>query len=422
MLLAFSFATTRDNRAASGLGLGSDWLAFYNAATILNRYDGSRLYDLELQATLYHQTLPGEPEDAMLPYANAPFLAFLLRPLALLPYSASYAVWLVASAMLYAGALALLWRGTGVLHRYAPIALLLALSFEPFAIECLHGGQISAVGFAAVCCAVHFSRTSRPFTAGSILALCTYKPTLLPIILPMLVVMRQWRTLLGFTTGALTLVGLSIVAVGPQACVDYVQQLTGYASRSSSAGSAGFQVFKFIDLNSFLKLLGVPTPLIWTILLCAVAWLAHQAWQIRPRTAPDAQRHLPLAWAVALTWTIVLNIYVGVYDSILVIPAIALTANALLRRATDTPRNLPLRLRCLLLAVWIAPWFSGLVARDLGLQPYTIALLVLAIYQLRLMKRRVQAPASSAAWDGAERRDPLILAAPSLIPAHSNGR
>jgi hypothetical protein len=403
LLLVFSFATTRDNRAANGLGLGSDWLAFHNAATILNRYDASRLYDLGLQASLYHAALPGEPADASLPYANAPFLAVALRPLAMLPYAASYAAWLVISAMLFAGGLALIWPSSGPLHRYKPFAILLALSFVPFAIECLHGGQISAVGFFSICASIHFSRTGRPFTAGCLLAICIYKPTLLPIILPMLFVMRQWRTLVGFAIGASVLGAISLLAVGPHACLDYVHLLAGYAGKTSSAGAGGLQVFKFVDVNSFLKLLRVPSPIIWSVLLVMAAALAQQVWQIRPRNATDAARHLPLAWATAVSFTLVLNLYVGVYDSILVLPAIVLTVQALLRRATDTPRNLPLRFRCLLVVVWGLPWISGLIARDLSFQPYTIALLVLAVYQLRLWMRRAgDVPAQR--WSGVERR------------------
>jgi hypothetical protein len=84
----------------------------------------------------------------------------------------------------------------------------------------------------------------------------------------------------------------------------------------------------------------------------------------------------------------VLNVYVGVYDSVLVLPAIILTTSALLRRAGDGARNLPLRFRCLLVGLWVLPWVSGLVARDVGLQPYTVALLALGIYQLHLLKSR----------------------------------
>lgn len=390
LLLIFSFATTQDNRTGTGLGLGSDWLAFYNAGTIANRFGGSQLYDLDLQANLYHEVLPGEPDGVQLPYANAPFLVVVLGPLALLPYHLSYAAWVGISVLLFAGGLMLLWSTTGTLSRYRSIAVLLAFSFEPFVIECLHGGQISVIGLFALCATLYFSRTSRPFLSGCCLAICTYKPTLLPLILPMLVLMRQWNILMGFATGATLLGAVSLLMVGPQACFDYAHLLIGYAGRTSSGSSGGLQLPKFVDLNSFLKLLQIPAPIIWMALLITGAALARAMWRVRPQDDSDASRHLSLAWAVAITWTIVLNLYVGVYDSILIMPAIVLTAESLLRRSGDAAQNLPLRFRCLLLAVWTLPWVSGILARDMGFQPFTLALLALAIYQLQLLRNRVR--------------------------------
>jgi hypothetical protein len=388
LLLLTSFATTVENRTRSGLGLGSDYLAFYNAGTILSDYGPQRLYDLELQSRVYHRNLPGEPPEAMLPYANAPFFALIMRPLAVLEYPRSYAVWVIASIVMYVLALSLVWRCAGLHERYWTLALMCGLSFEPFAIECLHGGQISPFGLLVISGAIYLSLTRRPFEAGLSLSVALYKPTLLPMVLPMLIVMRQWRTLSGFAAGAMILATLSVATVGTSACSEYVNLLIGYANRTGGSGLHGLRIWKFIDLNSFLKLMHVPSIVIWSVLLSVAGLVAREVWELRPRSAGEAQRNLPLAWATALTWTLVLNVYVGVYDSILVIPAILLTGAALLRRAGDTGRSLPLRFRCLLVALWALPWVSGLVARDVGLQPYTVALLALASYQLNLLKSR----------------------------------
>lgn len=388
LLLLFSFATTVDNRTATGLGLGSDYLAFYNAGTIVNRYSLDRLYDLNLQAELYHANLPGEPAHTSLPYANAPFLAILLRPLALLPYSWSYATWIGLSVALFAAAFAVVWNVTGLPKNYRSIALLFALSFEPFLIECLHGGQISAFGLLWLSLAIHFSLRGREWHAGMALAVCLYKPTLLPLILPMLMIMRQWRTLGGFIVGSLLLAAISLASAGSAANIDYLCILFGYFTKTAGAGSAGLQTFKFIDLNSFLKLLGIPSLMAWTMLMCVGILVLRAVCASRPGTQAESQRTLPLAWAAAITWTLVLNVYVGVYDAVLIVPSIVLTCGALIRRRSDTGRNLPLRLRCLFLAIWILPWFSGLIARDFGFQPFTLALLTLGMYQLQLLRRR----------------------------------
>ena len=412
LLLLISFATTVENRTRRGLGLGSDYLAFYNAGTILNDYGPQRLYDLELQSRVYHRNLPGEPPEAMLPYANAPFFALIMRPLAALEYPVSYALWVVISTAMFVAALSLVWRCSNLPQRYWTLALMCGLSFEPFAIECLHGGQISPFGLMVISGAIYLSVTRRAFEAGLVLSVATYKPTLLPIILPMLAIMRQWRTLAGFACGATILAGLSIATVGPAACAEYLHLLAGYANKTGGAGLHGIRIWKFVDLNSFLKLLHVPSIVIWSVLLSVAGLLVNEVLRLRPRTNRDAQRNLPLAWATALTWTLVLNLYVGVYDSILVIPAIVLTAAALIRRASDAGRNLPLRFRCLLAALWVLPWITGFVARDAGLQPYTVALLALAVYQLNLLQTRtIRRGLSVSTTDGQRSSDvPLSLA------------
>lgn len=388
LLLLVSFATTIENRTHNGLGLGSDYLAFYNAGMILSEYGPGRVYDLELQSRVYHRNLPGESPDAMLPYVNAPFFALMMRPLAALDYARSYAAWVVLSVVMFCAALELVWRCSNLPARYWTLALMCGLSFEPFAIECLHGGQISAFGLLVISGAVYLSTTRRPFEAGLVLSVCSYKPTLLVLILPMLLLMRQWRTLAGFACGGAILAGLSLATVGPTACAQYVGLLCDYAGRTGGAGMHGLRIWKFIDLNSCLKLLHVPRITAWCVLLSVAGLLAREAWTLRPRSARDAHRNLPLAWAATISWTMVLNVYVGVYDSVLILPAIVLTTSALLRRAGDGARNLPLRFRCLLAALWVLPWVSGLVARDVGLQPYTVAILALGIYQLHLLKSR----------------------------------
>jgi hypothetical protein len=374
---------------------------------------------LELQAQLYHANLPGEPDKVTLPYANAPFLAVMLRPFAMLPYSWSYAAWVFTSLVLFASAFVLVWKTTALNERYRTFALLMALSFEPFLVECLHGGQISAFGLIWISLAIYYAQTARAFASGLALSVCVYKPTLLPVILPMLLIMRQWRTLGGFFAGATGLAAISLATVGAHACLDYLRMLVGYFGKSTGAGSSGLQVWKFIDLNSFLKLLGVPSAIAFVVLGGVGLLVFRNVWNARPKDHQSARRILPLAWASAITWTLVLNVYVGVYDSVMLIPSIVLTCAALLRRVGDTGRNLPLRFRCLLLVIWLLPWVSGLIARDVGVQTYTIALLILGSYQLKLLSKRAMQHEVVTRGHVAHRHSDLASAIPLAAEAAS---
>ena len=106
---------------------------------------------------------------------------------------------------------------------------------------------------------------------------------------------------------------------------------------------------KYVDLNSFFTILLGPSSierLIATFatsaafLILALIW-----WQSRHRSH-DVQRYL---WAATLTWTLLINIYVPVYDTILLVPAAAVRhAAGRLERSGSTAA-----FRLWLLALWL---------------------------------------------------------------------
>jgi alpha-1,2-mannosyltransferase len=178
------------------------------------------------------------PEEH-LPFVYPPFLAAVFRPLARLPYAQSFAVWLAIATSLYAASLALMFRACPAIPRGdRSIAWLLALSFEPFAFECGLGGQVSAIGCIGVAAAMVNHRRGRPALAGACLAMLSYKPTLLLLILPMLAIGRQWRTLAGFSVGAMALILASIAIAGPDRYGEFLGLMASCGRAGGSAGAA----------------------------------------------------------------------------------------------------------------------------------------------------------------------------------------
>jgi hypothetical protein len=222
-LLAVSFVMARNGVTIFGAGLGADYAGFYVAGKILNEHSPAQLYDLGLQNQIRHGLMPGLPAEAWLPFRGyPPLVAVCFQPLARLPYAWSYAVWLVIAAGLYVAGLALL----GKTLRAAPAgerstAWLLALSFEPFLIEAWAGGQLSVVGFFSIALALFCEQRRLPILAGVALALCLYKPTLLVLVLPLLLIGRRFKMLSGFCLCGLVLAGISVLSVGKQPCLDY---------------------------------------------------------------------------------------------------------------------------------------------------------------------------------------------------------
>jgi hypothetical protein len=388
LLLAGSFATSDRGRTAWGPPLGADYAGFYTAGTVLNRYPPARLYDPDLHDRLYHELLPNLGEEQKLPYVHPPFVAFALRPLAQLPYGWSFAVWLVISAALYLTGLLLT---CGPLRALSPedrrYALLLALSFEPFVMECWMGGQLSVVGFCCLAAAFAARKAGRPFLGGIFLGLCLYKPTLLVLLLPLLLVGRQARVLAGVCLIGLVLAAVSLLAVGAQGCLDYAQVVLGFTQTTTSAGDLTLRTWKYVDGNSFYRLLlGSSSALNWLLWTAsAVVPLAFLGarWG---RLHAGSEGYRDLLWASTLTWTLVINLYVGIYDAVLVVPAALITADVLLSRRTGKP-GLPPAYQLLLVLLFVTPWITQPFARATGVQLMTLVLAGLAAYQLTLARR-----------------------------------
>lgn len=375
-------STSRNGKTLFGIPLGADFAGFYVASQILERQQPDHLYDRMLHHRLYHDLLPNEDQNASIPYVHPPFVAGLLRPLTWLPYPAAVGCWLMISALLYLVGIwinlhALEWRSQ------RSLILLLAISFEPFAFECWLGGQLSAIGFFSFAACFAAMQSRRPVVAGLALGLCFYKPTLLILALPLLLVGRCWRMLLGMTITGMLLAGLSVMFVGWANSFGYLQELLAF-NKSTSGGDLEIRIWKYVDLNNCLRLLvGSDSPLRLPLLailsagpFACLAW----GWWLSPQRGETFNR---LLWAATLMWIPLLNLYVGIYDSILIVQSICITAAVL---KSQSPQGTPLTssgFAYLLMLIYVAPWFSQNLAALTGIPVYSLLLVALGSFQLR---------------------------------------
>jgi hypothetical protein len=79
----------------------------------------------------------------------------------------SYFIWILVSVVMYIFGFAVFWK---ILDSMPPqtfkIAFLLALSFEPFLIEIILGGNSSAVGFFACALFLYFGHLKKDLISG----------------------------------------------------------------------------------------------------------------------------------------------------------------------------------------------------------------------------------------------------------------
>jgi hypothetical protein len=378
-LLGVSIATGRQGHTVFGPLIGSDFPQFYVAGMTLNERAPEQLYDFAAQQRRYHRLFAGLDEGESLPYVYAPFFSAIVRPLASLSYTGALLVWTAASAGLFLAGFALVWRASEGLGREQwRTALLVLAAFEPLLIECLVGGHATAFGFFWIAVTLYFVRTGRAARGGLALSFCLYKPTLLVLIVPMLVASRQFRALGGFAAGALALALVSMLAIGGSACVQYVQGLAGLGANAASSESV-FRTFKYVDVRSFFRLLAgggsVAAPLLAIVTGAAVIPILVRFWM---RAAIEEGESRDRLWAATITWTLVLNLYVPIYDTALVALAVVLVAG----RVHDERAGFPPTFKLMMLLLWLTPWVTQHVALASGLQPYTLVLAAFGMYQL----------------------------------------
>jgi hypothetical protein len=367
-----------------GRALGGDFVAFYVTGKILNEYEPARIYDMALEVRLQHEAAAEMPKSEMLPFAHAPYIGQLYRPLALLPYKWAYIVWLIFSLALYAAGLLLLLRAAELPADQMKTGFLLGLSSMAFILETWIGGQISVVGFFLIAAFVYCRARNREFLAGFILACAMYKVTLIAIPVFMLLCGRRWRIVRGIIVGAVLMVSLSLATVGVRGCVAWFQTIRFF--RYLAMGPLGaLRRTKYVDIGSFFHLLlgdsswlvqalGTATAATGIVIL-AIAWWRSPLWSAASRD---------LLLAATMSGSLVLNVYTPIYDTIMAGAAVALAAGALLKRA-DADRD---ALQAWLLLLYMVPWLTQSFADFLHFQPLTLVLTGFAYWALKLAWRQ----------------------------------
>ena len=361
--------------------LDADFVNFYAMGRLLNAYPAADLYDAGLQERVRNQIHPlSDGRYGPIPYP--PFVGLLFQPFARLSYSTAYWVWLPVSLALYTAALVLVarrlfpddpWRHS--------LLVCLAFCYFPFTFETLANGQLSTLGFCALSSAFLFDDSGRPLASGLALSLCAYKPTLLVLFLPMLLIRRQWKHLAGVFAGITALVVVTVLAVGAKVWPSYFGLLVHFGRDSVGIDSGSIlNLSKYLDLAAFSALLphGRSWPILGVILGFA-AWAAFNLVRSWWRSARPDKLQNRMAWAAILTWTLLLNVYVPIYDSILVVLSALITA-WVVQQAPQGPGRRAFAL--LWPAIFVGSWLTIAVAVNWRIQILTILLAALGVLQL----------------------------------------
>jgi hypothetical protein len=365
---------------------GSDFAEFYIAGKILNQHGADALYDLDLQTRLFQELGPGS-HHAALWYVCAPYLAQVFRPFALLPFRIAYIAWMIVAIVTYGIGVAALSPYLASLPKpYRRAALLLGLTFVPVALWSLVGGQIGVIAFAIAAWCVRFDLSGKHLAAGATLALCCYKPPLLLLFGPFLLLRMNLRFLLGFAAALGGLLAVSLLA-STKALFDWFGLMSTYgrfASQGSTPWPDAWPVL--IDVNHFVRRINtsdarLPMFIAVAAFIGVVALLARYWRRFDSATAEERQ----LTWAVTITSSLLANLYVTAYDSATIVAGALLTASILWRRRWEVQWTR--RFYAIVAVVYLTALIPAPVIAFLRVHLYTLAIAALALFQYWLLSR-----------------------------------
>lgn len=385
-------------------GIFHDWhsafIYFYGIGHIANDYPAVRIYDYSLQQKVFNEINPAV-EGFYGPSPYPPFVALFFSLFAHFPFNVAYVLWAVISLTLYFTGIAASLKGAFPGERLKiSLVFCFALEFCPFLVYTFANGQLAAIAVASVGVAIYQESCSKPIRSGLALSILAYKPSLLLLLIPMLVVTRRFKTLFGFMTGAAILSLAATAITGVQIWPAYVRFLRLFGKVAGLEGHPGLNLARYIDLSSFSFLVpggrswfGLATLISVTVTVAAV--LAVLLW----RSAKAGRSAQHLAWAATLTWTLLLNVYVPIYDSVLVVVAIILTLRAIQEHEWTGVMGWAIFLSLLIFAV---SWGAIGFATSHRIQPLSILIGILGVGQLFLLYR--------ATREGLVKMEPALLA------------
>jgi hypothetical protein len=365
--------------------LPDDFVYFYGIGHIVKEYPAVRLYDYSLQQKIFNGIYPF-PKFAYGPSPYPPFVALFFSLFAQLSFRLAFFLWTLVSLVLYMVGIAApandIFPGDRI---KVSLILCLAVAFYPYFWGILVNGQLTAVAVCSVGLAILQERHAKPFSSGLALSILAYKPTLLLLLLPMLFLTRRYRALAGFMTGTLVLLLVSTAFGGIQIWPVYAHFLSLFGRVAGLDGQRALELWKYIDIGSCLEAVSgggsraellILTPLV-TLIAAALAVLL---W----KSATGGRPAQSLAWAATLTWTLLLNVYMPMYDSVLVTIPVVLTLGAL----KDLEWNAAMYwMTVLSILIFAVSWVTYAIAKSHGIQLLSISLAVLGLAQLYLLYR-----------------------------------
>jgi len=290
---------------AAGLGYPMDFVNVWSAGRLALDGHPAWAWDWDIQKQLQIEVLRQSFQGNLAWHYPPPFL-FIASLLAMLPYTAAYIGWALASFIPYLVAMrAIVGRSFGLLLAAAfPVVLNNALVGQNgFLTAALIGGTLYLIPV-------------RPVLAGICLGLLSYKPQyglLFPIVL---IAAAQWRVFVSAAITAIALAAVSWIAFGTESWQAFFHWMPMFSQAFLVEGRAPWG--KMQSIFALVRYFGGPEQLAWTLqLIMSVAVAVTLALIWRSRVAYS------LKAAALATGILLVTPYLFLYDVMVLAIAVA---------------------------------------------------------------------------------------------------
>jgi hypothetical protein len=200
--------------------VGIDFHTYAAAARVGLEQGWSHIYDQALVGVEQKLLVPGEVAQ---PFISPPSVAWLVTPLQLLPYEASFYIWATLTLVVFAGALAWAASSRGVTRW-----VLVAAAVAPWwVLEAVRVGQVVPLVAAGMAVAWRLFREDRNVTAGLAVSLLLLKPNTAFLVPFALLAAGRIRAFASLTAVGAVLGVVALLTLGGDGVSAYVSQLTG---------------------------------------------------------------------------------------------------------------------------------------------------------------------------------------------------
>lgn len=321
-----SYRTLNSDSAVlpNGLIAGGDFLAFYCAGKLFSE-NREKLYDYAAQEECEKQIVGNAPSRwTFLAFVYPPLIAAGFSLLSNFSFITALTIWSVLSLILVVASVILLLSKSNLPVVERALLFFSLLFFAPFLIECLYGGQLSALGLAMLTGVYLMLRHEKDFIAGTLFALSYYKPPLFLLLLLFLIMEKRTKFTFGFLLTASFLILASISLIGISGLQQYIERAASFIYGSSHFSQQLFMPVKPAGVHGFLVML-MPSSInlargLYLLIALAVVVLAYRRDLLgKPRRGAI----IPLHFAVQVTISLCLSSYVLIYDlTLLALPII----------------------------------------------------------------------------------------------------